>query len=163
MNIRKILSIILVIIWMITIFYFSHQEGTGSSNTSKKISIAIVNILDIKNEMPKEQKQEIVKAIEPIIRKLAHYTLYMLGGILIINCINAYIKKDSEIVKYSAIIGVLYAISDEIHQLFVSGRSGKIADVIIDSIGIFTGITVYLFVKKIIEIIIDKRKYRGSE
>lgn len=163
MNIRKILSIILVILWMFTIFYFSHQQGTESSNTSKKVSIAIVNVLDIKNEMPKEQKEEMAKTIEPIIRKLSHYTLYMLGGILIINCMNAYIKKDTRIVIYSTIIGVLYAISDEIHQLFVSGRSGKIQDVIIDSVGIFTGIAVYLFVKKIIEIMIDKRKYRGSE
>lgn len=163
MNLRKILSTLLVIVWMITIFYFSHQQGIGSSNTSKKVAIVIVNILDIKNEILKEQKEEIVKTIEPIIRKLAHYILYMLGGILIINCMNAYIKKDSRVVIYSAIIGALYAISDEIHQLFVSGRSGKIVDIIIDSIGIFTGIAIYLFVKKIIEIMIDKRKYKGSE
>ena len=156
MNLRKILSTLLVIVWMITIFYFSHQQGIGSSNTSKKVAIVIVNILDIKNEILKEQKEEIVKTIEPIIRKLAHYILYMLGGILIINCMNAYIKKDSRVVIYSAIIGALYAISDEIHQLFVSGRSGN-------SIGIFTGIAIYLFVKKIIEIMIDKRKYKGSE
>lgn len=163
MNIRKVLSIALVIIWMLTIFYFSHQQGTGSSSTSKKVSMVIVNILDIKNEMTEEQKEEMVEIIEPIIRKLAHYTLYMLGGILIINAINAYIKEDVRIVRYSSFIGVIYAISDELHQLFVNGRSGKIIDVVIDSIGIFTGIAVYLVVKKIIEAIVDRKKIKGGE
>ncbi len=158
MNVRKILSIILVIIWIFTIFYFSHQTGTGSSSTSKKVSIIIVNILDIKNKMPEEQKEEIIRIIEPIIRKLAHYTLYMLGGILIINCINAYINEDTRIIIYSSCAGVIYAISDEIHQLFVNGRSGKVQDIILDSIGIFTGVAIYLLVKKIIEHIMDGKK-----
>lgn len=164
MNTRKILSTLLVIIWMLTIFYFSHQQGIGSSSTSKKVSIAIVNILDIKNEMVEEEKEEIVRTIEPIIRKLAHYILYMLGGILIINSINAYIKEDRRMTIYSLLLGVIYATSDEVHQLFVAGRSGKIIDVIIDSIGIFTGIAIYILVKKMIEIIVNRnRKYKGSE
>ena len=163
MNIRKVLSTVLVIIWMLTIFYFSHQQGTGSSSTSKKVTEAIVNILDIKKEMTEENKEEIVKIIEPIIRKLAHYTLYMLGGILIINCIDAYIKEDIKIIICSSLIGVIYAVSDELHQLFVNGRSGKIIDVVIDSIGIFTGIAMYLVVKKIIEAIVDRKKIKGGE
>lgn len=163
MNIRKVLSTVLVIIWMLTIFYFSHQQGTGSSSTSKKVTEAIVNILDIKKEMTEENKEEIVKIIEPIIRKLAHYTLYMLGGILIINAINAYIKEDIKIIMCSSLIGVIYAVSDELHQLFINGRSGKIIDVVIDSIGIFTGIAMYLVVKKIIEAIVDRKKIKGGE
>ncbi len=157
MNIRKVLSTALVIIWMITIFYFSHQQGTGSSSTSKNVSMIIVNILDIKNEMTEEQKEEIVETIEPVIRKLAHYTLYMLGGILIINSVNAYIKEDIKTIRYSSLIGVIYAISDELHQLFINGRSGKIIDVVIDSIGIFTGIAMYLLMKKIIMNIVKEK------
>lgn len=163
MNIKKLLSTVLVIIWMLTIFYFSNQQGTGSSNTSKKVSMIIVNILDIKNEMTEEQKEEIVKIIEPIIRKLAHYTLYMLGGILIINSVNAYIKEDKSAIMYGSMFGVMYAISDEIHQLFVKGRSGKVADVVIDSIGIFTGIAIYLLLKKLIEAIVGRKKIKGGE
>lgn len=162
MNIRKILSTVLVVLWMLTIFYFSHQQGTGSSSTSKKVSMAIVNIIDVKNEMIEEQKEEIVRIIEPIIRKVAHYTLYMLGGLLIINNINAYISEDRRMVIYSSVIGVIYAVSDELHQLLVNGRSGKVQDVIIDSIGIFTGIVIYLLIKKIIERIVDRKKIQGK-
>ena len=158
MNTRKILSTILVIIWMITIFYFSHQQGTGSSNTSKKVAMIIVNIYDIKNEMSEQQKEDAAIAIDPIVRKLAHYSIYMVGGVLLINCAYAYVKEDKRAVLYSSIMGVIYAASDEIHQLFVGGRSGRIADVAIDSIGVFTGIAVFLFGKKILSFIVDRGK-----
>ena len=162
MNIRKVLFIVLVIIWMLIIFYFSHQQGTGSSNTSKKVSIVIVNIIDAKNKITQEQKEQMLNILEPILRKLAHYILYIIGGILIINSVNAYIKEDNKNTIYSAYIGIIYAVSDEIHQLFINGRSGKVADVIIDSIGIFTGIAIYMLMKKIIDKIVD-RKCKGSE
>ena len=165
MNIKKIMSTILVIIWMFTIFYFSHQQGTGSSSTSKKVSMTIVNIFDIKNEMQDEEKQEIVEKIEPVIRKLAHFGLYMIGGILLINCTYTYKTNIKTASINASIIGVLYSASDEIHQLFVNGRSGKIIDVIIDSLGIFTGIVFYLIIITIIKLIVDKHrdKIEGGE
>lgn len=163
MCIKKIIFTIFVCTWMLTVFFFSHQQGTSSSNTSKNVSTIIINILDIKKEMLEDKKTEIVQIIEPIIRKLAHYTLYMIGGILIINCIDAYIKEDKKNIIYSLFIGILYSISDELHQLFINGRSGKILDVIIDSVGVFTGILIYWLVKKKIENIVNRKKYKGSE
>ena len=164
MYIRKIIFTIFVCIWMLTVFSFSNEQGTSSSNTSRNVSMMIVNILDIKNEILEEQRVEVVKVIEPIIRKLAHYSLYMLGGVLIINCINEYIKEYKKMIIYSSFIGILYAISDELHQLFVNGRSAKIVDVLIDSSGIFTGILIYVFAKKVIKNIINNiREYKGSE
>ena len=41
------------------------------------------------------------------------------------------------------IISVIYAISDEFHQLFIPGRSGSISDIIIDLSGILFSILVY--------------------
>lgn len=151
MNIKKVLSTILVILWMCTIFYFSNQQGIGSSNTSKKISMIIVNVLDIKNEIPDEEKQKLIEMIEPVIRKLAHYTIYMIGGILIMNCTYAFEKEEKKVVIHSGIIGTIYAISDEVHQLFIAGRSGRVADVLIDSIGISTGIAIYLLIKHLVD------------
>ena len=55
----------------------------------------------------------------------------------------------------SAIIGILYAISDEIHQSFTPGRGPKITDVFIDSLGVFFGMAVILL---IIEILNRKNK-----
>ena len=38
------------------------------------------------------------------------------------------------------LIGSFYAASDELHQLFVPGRSGEIKDVLLDSLGVLLGV-----------------------
>ena len=68
-----------------------------------------------------------------------------------INCLKDYKIKNIFIV--SILLSILYSCTDEIHQLFVSGRSGSIIDVMIDSIGIILGIFIYkLFKDKIYRI-----------
>ena len=61
-----------------------------------------------------------------------------------LNVIVNYNKK----IYLAYIFSILYACLDEIHQLFVSGRSGQIMDVFIDSMGIIIGILLVKFVKK---------------
>lgn len=156
MNFKKIISIILVMAWMTIIFGFSNQQGEGSGNTSKMVATKIVEIVDVQNRMSNEDKEIIVQKIEPVIRKLAHYSIYALGGMLIMNCIYTFTSVEKKAIVYSAVIGVIYAASDEIHQLFIADRSGRIVDVVIDSLGILTGIAIYLLVKKILEIFTKK-------
>ena len=43
---------------MIIVFYFSHQQGTGSSNTSKKVSKIVVEIIDIKTKCKKNKSKK---------------------------------------------------------------------------------------------------------
>ena len=44
--------------------------------------------------------------------------------------------------NYSLIIGVLYAISDELHQSFVPGRTATLRDIFYDITGIFLGLLI---------------------
>lgn len=152
MNFSKIISIILVIWWMIVIFSFSNQQGKVSGNISKTIATKIVEMVDIQNRIIHEQKDIVIQKVEAVIRKVAHYSIYALGGILIINCMYTFTSQEKRAIIYSTIIGVIYAVSDEMHQLFINGRSGKVTDVIIDSLGILTGITIYLLIQKIFKI-----------
>ncbi len=39
---------------------------------------------------------------------------------------------------------ILYAVSDEVHQLFVPGRGGQLTDVIIDTAGAGAGLGIYM-------------------
>lgn len=161
MNLKKIISIILVVVWMSAIFGFSNQQGEGSGNTSRKVCEVIINILDINNQYTEIEKEEIIKIIEPFIRKVAHYSIYLLGGILITNSVYQFCNKEPKLILISTIIGVLYAISDEVHQLAVAGRSGRIIDVIIDSLGILTGVVVFLLLLQICKKLQMKKKIRG--
>ena len=102
MKIKKTITIILIIIWMVTIFMFSAQPSDESSNLSDGFTKTLLKILNIHPE-----NQEELDKIETIIRKLAHYTIYLLGGILLFTHLNLYniiTKKKiiiSQILRYN--------------------------------------------------------------
>jgi len=52
-------------------------------------------------------------------------------------------------ILFSLGICVLYAVSDEVHQLFVPGRGRQVRDVLIDSAGAIVGIGLYRVVSRI--------------
>ena len=62
--------------------------------------------------------------------------------------------------KIAAIFAVLYAASDEFHQLFVPGRAGSIRDVIIDGTGAVLGVCIFVGVKKCISFLWNRHKFR---
>ena len=144
----KILNIILIIIWMITIFRFSGQIGTESGNTSRKFTVQIIKIITGKNLSINEP---FIDNIQLFIRKLAHFSIYTIGGFLIMNYQYGTNKKEYRKILYSIIFGGSYAITDEIHQIFVPGRSGNIFDVGIDTLGVVTGVLIYITFRKILK------------
>lgn len=73
-NIR-IIFIILTAVWMAVVFYFSNEPKTKTENTSSSVTEIIIKIIYGENVEDFEEK---VKEIDPIIRKLAHYTLYLI-------------------------------------------------------------------------------------
>jgi len=138
---KKRLSVILVIIWMLVIFIMSSFNSNDSSSQSNFI-VNIINIIfNINN----------IDVLSLIIRKMAHFTEYLILGLLVCNLIKQYNKK----MFIAFIICILYAISDEIHQLFVDGRSCQLFDIMIDSVGSTCGILLYN-IKNIIKIYIKK-------
>lgn len=144
----KILNIILIIIWMIIIFNFSGQIGTESGNTSRKFTVQIIKILTGKSLSIHEP---FVDNLQSIIRKLAHFSIYTIGGFLIMNYQYETNKKEYKKLIYSIIFGGSYAITDEIHQIFVPGRSGNMFDVGIDTLGVVTGVLIYITFRKILK------------
>lgn len=129
------INILLVLLWMILIFIMSSFNSTESSNQSGFIVNIISGILNINN----------IELLSLIIRKLAHFSEYFILGMLTYNMFNSYNKKTYT----SIIICILYAISDEIHQIFVPGRSCQIIDMTIDTLGSLLGIYLLKSIKKI--------------
>ena len=139
----RIILIILIILWMYLVFGFSGQDGEESSGISYKISMLITG-----------NNEEVAKIIEPYVRKIAHFSEYAVGVILFFLLLNTFPKITLKLKNIlSSIITIIYAISDEIHQLYIPGREGKIVDVYIDTLGIITGV---IFINIIIKIINKK-------
>jgi VanZ family protein len=78
-----------------------------------------------------------------ILRKNAHYFAYLVLGILVINALRISGVKGWRVCVLALGICVLYAVSDEVHQLFVPGRGGQVRDVLIDSAGATVGLGLY--------------------
>lgn len=140
MKLKRLILLVLIIIWAILIFGLSGQNGTESSGLSRKI----VEIFT--------KNQEIVDIVEPYIRKVAHFSEYGLGGILFTLLFSTYNWKDRKIILTSIILGIWYASMDEIHQLLVDGRNGSIVDVYIDTLGFSTGVCGIMAILKIIQL-----------
>lgn len=149
----KIIGITLIVMWMITVFIFSNEKATESKVTSRNVTIAIVQAISGKDISDNE---ELLKNTDKIVRKLAHYTLYTVGGVLIISFAYTMDKTKKEKILYSLAFGVCFVITDEVHQLFVPGRTGRLLDVGIDTLGIMTGILIFLIIKKMIGAVRNK-------
>lgn len=140
---KYILRWTMLLLWMCFIFYMSSRSGSESQEQSDLV-LSILNFFGL-------QLNESIKNIASfIVRKTAHVTEYMILYILIFRVVILYFyTKKSKIIALLCM--VLYASTDEIHQLFVPGRSGMVRDVFIDSIGgiIGVGITfIYENIKK---------------
>lgn len=145
---KKIISFIVLILWMIVIFSFSSADANKSTGTSDKVITTMIEIKDkiTNNETPNNEKEIIVKNSSFYIRKSAHITEYLILGFLMFNLLNQYSVTN---IYYAIGLSILYSCTDEFHQLFISGRSGSIRDILIDSIGILIGTYLYklLFIK----------------
>lgn len=147
--IRGILITALIAIF-VTIFGFSNQNSETSAGLSQKVTNFVVEFVPSIKNMPEKEKEQAEYRIEKIIRKIAHYSIYTLVGILLMALMSTYKIKELDRIAISMIIGVIYAATDEIHQAFVPGRGPLVTDVILDSIGVLTGICIVLLVYKII-------------
>ena len=133
---RKLLPWIFVILWMTLIFFLSHQPAMESNQLSSGI---IKRIYDIIKMIAPDIRLDL-ESLNHIIRKLAHFGVYLILGILIANGLIYNKKSRINAILLALLICILYAISDEIHQIFIPGRSGQVSDVLIDSLGGLVGI-----------------------
>ena len=137
---RKVISWLLVILWMSLIFYLSHQVAEESSSLSGGITDQIVEMIDRVVGIDLDFNFD---AANHIIRKNAHFFIYLVLGVLVLNALRSSGLKGTRAIAFALLICLVYAISDEVHQLFVAGRGGQLKDVVIDSCGSTLGIFIF--------------------
>lgn len=143
---KQIVYAVLVIVWMAIVFAFSNQPAETSSKSSGRITETVVKIMTKEPEkMPQSQKD----TIETIVRKLAHFSIYTIGGFLMAGLVNATNTTDKRVLIFAILLTTLYACTDEIHQLFVFGRSCEARDVLIDATGASLGTMIFMLGRKI--------------
>ena len=139
---KKIVLYILIIFWMGLIFSFSNQPSIASDGVSNGLMAKLIDVVEvvIGHEFSDMEIENIYKyGITPL-RKCAHLSIYFILGILMYSLVKEYQLDRKKVFTISLLFCILYACSDEIHQLFVFGRSGEVRDVLIDSFGSLFGI-----------------------
>ena len=130
---KKYTYFILLIIWIGIIIYNSSKTAVGSMETTHLLIDWIKKIffnLDFFES----------NLFITLLRKMAHFIEYFVLGYLVINTYIMFIGKNNIIIPL--MFCVLFAISDEVHQIFVDGRSFMVLDILIDSFGAFVAIKI---------------------
>lgn len=145
---KKIIFIILGC-WMCMMFLFSNQNATKSNHTSDKVTISLIHLVDKfrGKTTGKAQEKKIIKNVRLLVRKTAHMSEYFVLAVLTFCLVSNYVSSNKKVFLITFICCVLFSIGDEIHQLFIPGRTGRIFDVGVDSCGILLGCILLTFIK----------------
>ncbi|MDP4119060.1 MAG: VanZ family protein [Bacillota bacterium] len=154
-SVIKVLLWSAVLIWAAVIYMFSAQPAQQSKAVSSKITEKIivstthVNEKEIKQYGTRDERwafSQMRNTLTTVVRKSAHFFLYLVLGIITFMLAGRYNKNIKKIWMIALLCCLAYAISDEIHQYFVPGRACMWQDVLIDFCGSFigSGITILL-------------------
>lgn len=144
---KKKVYLTLWFLWMVVIFWFSSQVAQDSQGMSDRVLAMLEQLLPMTRSLHIENYMDHMSVM---VRKLAHFSEYAVLGVLSVLCAREFYRKHAYWLGF--IWCVLYACSDEIHQLFVPGRSGQLLDVCIDSCGALFGILcvwVWFYIRKL--------------
>ncbi len=134
-----------MLLWLVLIFSLSAQPATQSNNLSTGVTVIVVETIE--RIVPSVDFD--IKSFNNLIRKSAHFFAYLLLGVLVMNAFRKSGFTISWGLLLTLLVCVLFAVSDELHQLFVSGRGPRVMDVIIDSTGAIVGIGIYLLIYRV--------------
>lgn len=141
MNIKKVIRWLPVLLWMGIIFYLSAQPAKESSELSSVVMNWLLVLVE--NWLAVDES-----FFHFVVRKGAHLSAYFILAVLTMFAVETSFSQKRIQAGVVFVICVLYAMSDELHQLFVPGRSGQISDVGIDAVGAILGIGIYIIVQK---------------
>ena len=153
-----VLFLVLSVAWMSVIFGFSSRDAEESTVQSNSVTELLIKIFEKDyDSLPDAQKQLLVEKYDGIVRKIAHFGIFGVLGLLTYFAAGSLRWIPDFLVKPSYISWpccVAFAITDELHQMFVPGRSCQIKDVLIDSsgalCGTFVAIVAVLLAKKML-------------
>ena len=150
-HVIRYILIICIIVLCCKIFALSSQDGGVSAGTSRQFTEILLKTLGL------ECNDRTIEIINPVIRKVAHFSVYMLLGFLTMCTCETFKWQKVYKFDFSTMFAFVFACSDELHQRLVPGRSGEFADVCLDTVGAMLGVLIVLAIA-LICIQIKKKK-----
>jgi len=131
--------LILTLFWMGVVFSFSAENAADSKQTSLAFMEKVAEFFDL-NITNKE-------AVESFLRSFAHFGLYLCGGAVSMALFIVACPRRKYL--FCIVFGSIYAVLDEIHQIFVPGRAFEVKDIFIDLAGFMIGAVAVVLMNEI--------------
>ena len=140
----KLLLSLLLVFQMLFIFTMS-SFGSDSSNAQSSQIIQVLR--QVFPSLSSHTSGLDASVLTFIVRKTAHFTEYAILGVLFYFFYRQTLpqKNGLRLFVLAILSSFLYACTDEIHQLFVPGRSGQFTDVLVDTLGASFGCLILVF------------------
>ena len=153
---KRYISILLCFLWMGFIFYNSCKSGYESNylsfsiakdikHSNTKETAAVKDTSKSKNPALTGTKQQ--QNLNLFLRKNAHAFEYLILAVFLALAFHFFGRALKDNIINILFLILVYAVSDEYHQLFVKGRSSLVTDIIIDFLGGTAGILLIYLVK----------------
>ena len=161
----RILSWAAVAICMAVIFLLSAETAEESSKLSESVSQQAVKEAQKKINQTyktKSERHRKLAAFKRDVRSYAHIAEFTILGVLLMLAFETVMLRQYLRVILAVAVGVIYGVSDEIHQLFVDGRTFQMNDILFDALGVTVGVAVTFGAVLLIGHIIKKHKAKAA-
>lgn len=143
---KKIVSYLLVILWVTLIFILSSESGDISGNSSSSILYDVFSFIYKLFNIDTASLDNLINTIHNPLREFMHFFEYFILSILVINALSQSNIKKIYVITF--IFCLFYSITDEVHQLFISGRTFEFFDLFMDFLGYSLGIVMCKGIKR---------------
>ena len=135
---KKYIAYVLWLFWLFIIFYLSNQPGNISGGESSHLIYNTLHFIYTCLNLDTSHLNEIILIIHNPLRECMHSLEYLILGVLTINLlIQTQVKENKMII--TILFCFIYAATDEIHQLFIPGRTFEYFDILMDMVGTLIG------------------------
>ena len=156
---RQIIDTVLTLLFMLLIFFFSAQDGETSSAAGGRVTLFLQRLFfPSYSEGSPEELEEFLGALNFFVRKAAHFTEYLVLGLLLSRTFQAYGFSYRGRILFGVLAAGLYAALDECHQLLVPGRTGAVFDVLVDLSGAAVGVLILTGLSAVHESFLTQKK-----
>lgn len=144
-NVYRLLLLAAALACMAGIFIFSSQNAEKSNHISIYVSEKIIANI---NNHTDGATGDLIWRFNVIVRKYAHFAMFFVFGAVSTAFFIALMpRKRVAAVLCAVVLCLAWAAADELHQLYVPGRTGQARDVLIDFSGAFFGAVLTLAVQ----------------
>ena len=131
-----------ILVGLMVIFIFSNSAASASTSNGMSLTVSewvrpVLNTVGLHPE---------TDFLNFVIRKLAHFSEFMLEGFLLMLCLRVYTRHFVRHISWPLLAGMSTALMDETIQISIPNRTSSVTDVWIDMAGAIAGLFVALII-----------------